>query len=349
MRIATMRVHSSGQWFVKIGGKNKYLGVDRETAEFRYRELIVEHYGTSKALQQCPENGVTVASLLTDYVKAVLAACSSEWVNKKQLLFDQITKHAIELYGELPAEDFGPKAYKAVRKAMAEEKGRGGDNVRRVTYINMLCTRLKAAWKWGCSEELVSESSYRRLLTVPDLGPGDLGLRDGREVLPVPQALFEQTLQFVSETCGDLLRLLWLTGARPSELINLTPAELLEDGSYFVYRPRDHKTKKMNKLRAIVFGAESIAILKRYWPKMPRERFFAVYSDATVVRNAIYRACVRGKLPRWHTYQLRHAAVTRIALEHGKEVAQAVAGHANVLTTDRYDHGAVERAKRAAG
>lgn len=144
-------------------------------------------------------------------------------------------------------------------------------------------------------------------------------------------------------------RLLWISGARPGEIVALTPAELQQDGKFLVYRPKSHKTKRYNKLRAVVFGPECEAILRKYWPPAPSVRFFGCYSDSAVVRNAIYRACERGKLPRWHTYQLRHAAVTRIALEHGKEVATAVAGHANCLTTERYDHGAIERAKRAAG
>lgn len=165
----------------------------------------------------------------------------------------------MRIYATLPAEDFGPRAYKAVRAAMVNAN-------RSHSYINMLTTRLKAAWKWGCSEELVSESSYRRLLTVPDLQPGELGCKDAREVVPVSRELFEATLPFVSETCSDFLRLLWLSGARPGELVDLTPAELQEDGQHLIYRPKHHKTKHKNKLRAIVFGAEGIAILKKHWP-----------------------------------------------------------------------------------
>lgn len=342
MRIAAMRQHVGGQWFVKVGGKCRYLGTDRTVAESKYREIIVSHYGPSKALPVLGDSVLTVDSLLDQYLVSLQETIADKWKEKKQGIYRQVCKQARELYGTLPAEDFGPKAYQAVRKAMACPG-------RNCNYVNMLCTRLKAAWKWGVSQELVSESSYRRLLTVPDLQPGALGLADAREVMPVPRELFEATLPYLSETCADLLRLLWISGARPGEIIALTPAELQQDGGFLVYRPKSHKTKRYNKLRAVVFGPECEAILRRYWPASPTERFFRCYADSAVVRNAIYRACERGKLQRWHTYQLRHAAVTRIALEHGKEVAMAVAGHASVITTDRYDHGAVERAKRAAG
>lgn len=343
MRIASLRRHTTGQWFVKINGTCHYLGSDRDQAVAQYRELIAEHYGPSRAGLMASGDAITVKDLMTRYVDHRLTSCDQRYRKKIEENYRQVQHPLLEVYGTLSAEDFGPKAFKSVRSMMA------AIGKRSVGYINKLCTRLKAAWEWGVSEELVSESAYRRLCTVPGLESGDLGLRDGREVVPVPLKLFESTLPYLSETCADFLRLLWICGARPSEIINLTPLELAEDGAFLVYRPKKHKSKKRNKLRAIVFGTECTAILKRYWPASKGLRFFADYGDSGAIRKAVYRACDRARLPRWHPYQLRHAAVTRIALEHGKEVATAVAGHANVLTTERYDHGAVERAKRAAG
>lgn len=353
MRIAKMSRHASGQWRVRICGKCHYLGSNKAEAEQKYRELVLEKYGPTNFRSKLSPDGITVYELLTKYIADRLSVCAPQWHKKKQQMYEQMKKSAIELYGHLPAEDFGPKAYKAVRQDMCKPapkpKKWQGKDTRSVTYVNWLCSKLKGAWKWGVSDELVSESSYRRLLSVPDLEPGDYGLTDGKDVQPVTAELFRKTLTFLSGDCSDFLTLLWMTGARPGELIGLTPAELERDGMHLVYRPKHHKTKKKNKLRAIVFNAEGEAILKRHWPEGNTERFFAGFSCTASVRNSVYSACKRAKLPLWHPYQLRHAAVTRIALEHGKEVASAVAGHANILTTDRYDHGAVERAKRAAG
>ncbi|MBL8824847.1 MAG: tyrosine-type recombinase/integrase [Planctomycetia bacterium] len=341
VKIASLRRHHSGQWMVKLAGKCHYLGVVRETAERRYRELIVEHYGAFS--RQLPTfGGVTVAELLQQHVAAQLQSTPESSRDTRAHYYHQVTRHAVELYGSLDAESFGPKAFKAVRQAMCLPG-------RRVSYVNHLCIRLRAAWKWGVSEELVSESSYSRLLTVKGLVVGEMGLKPAREVVPVPEKLFLATLPFLTEDIADLLRLLWITGARPGEILSLTPAELVKDGAYLVYRPKNHKTAKLNKLRAVVFGAEAQGILKRYWPAEKDGRFFVRHASTGSIRKAVQRACDRGKLEHWHPYQLRHAAVTRIALEYGKEVATAVAGHARVLTTERYDHGAVERAKRAAG
>lgn len=353
MRIARMSRHASGQWRVRISGKCYYLGSDKAAAERQYRELILEKYGATNSSGSPRTDGITVECLLAGYIADRLAVCAPQWHKKKKQMYDQMGAVARELYGSVLAEDFGPKAFKSVRQEMCKPVAKPqhwkGRDTRSVTYVNGLCSKLKGAWKWGVSEELVSESAYRRLLSVPDLEPGDFGLTDGKDVQPITMELFQKTLVFLTGDASDFLNLLWMTGARPGELMDLTPAELERDGTHLVYRPRHHKTKKKNKLRAIVFNAAGEAILKRHWPADVHSRFFSGYSCTASIRNCVYSACKRGKLPLWHPYQLRHAAVTRIALEHGKEVASAVAGHANILTTERYDHGAVERAKRAAG
>lgn len=356
MRIPKLRLHVSGQWVVRVDGKDEYLGTNKESAEKRYRELITQHYGVADTSRSSHLHGPrqTVADLIKQFTDEQLATCDPLYVEARRATLTQVTKSVLLLYSLLPAEEFGPKAYKSTRKHMAAERvvnhRKDKSKPRTYTYINSLCSKLKGIWHWGVSDEIVSQACYDRLLSVPDLTSGELGLRDGKEVQPVSEQLFRQTLDYVSENMSDLLWLLWITAARPNEILTLTPAELAKDndGDY-VYRPKNHKTKKKNKRRAIVFGAEGVAILKKHWPARDTDPFFPDYASPSVVRKAVYRACDRAKLPRWHPYQLRHAAITRISLKHGKEVAQAVAGHSKAVMTERYDHGTVERAKRAAG
>lgn len=353
MRIAKMQKHSSGHWRVRINGKCYYLGKDKDTAERKYRELITEHYGIATN-SQFRGNCITVGELLEKYITEKLRTASAKWRKTREHTLSQMMGPAVELYGDLPANDFGPKAFKMVRQMMSTEVSvssieKSSHNKRSVSYVNGLASILKAAFKWGVSEELVSVETYQRLQTVPGLHPGDAGLSNGREVHPVSESHYRATLPFLSGDASDFIQLLWLSGCRPGELIDLTPDELAKEGEYYVYRPKHHKTSRKNKLRAIVFGAEGVAILRRHWPAEQAGRFFSMFGSAGAVRNAVYRACDRGKLERWHPYQLRHAALTRISLQHGKDVAQAVGGHAKSVMTDHYDAGNVERAKRAAG
>jgi len=68
-------------------------------------------------------------------------------------------------------------------------------------------------------------------------------------------------------------------------------------------------------------------------------------------RNAIEHAIKKGnrqlseeeKIPHWVPYQLRHAAITAISLQNGKDAAQALAGHTSSKMTDNYDHSQLQK------
>ena len=68
------------------------------------------------------------------------------------------------------------------------------------------------------------------------------------------------------------------------------------------------------------------------------------------ITRAIERANAAGVLmPHWTPYQLRHEALTQIRAKYGIEVAQAVAGHRSIDTTQIYLHNQIEIASRILG
>jgi integrase len=349
LRIPKITLHSSGQWYVRITGKSHYLGKNKDAAEFTYRKLIIDHYGPSQVAVAIGE-GVTVEDLLKRYTAYHVDESQEEWKDKRKACMEQVCRHAVEMYGKLPAESFGPLAFKEVRKAMGLEKGRSRP------YVNSLCSRLRSAFRWGVSEELVSQQCYDRLMTVNELTVGQLKLPEGKDVKPVDVEAVKKTLEFLNDRMGDIIKLLMLTGARPKEMLSIKPCELEVDSKGLaVYRPKHHKTEKKNLKRAVVLNLEAMAILNSRWPSDPSKLFFPSVSNpskpftAYALRQAVRRACIRGKIPVWHPYQIRHRVLTDIALQHGREVAQAVGGHANVIMTAHYDHGVLERARRAMG
>jgi integrase len=353
LRIPKISLHSSGQWYVRITGKSHYLGKNKDAAEFTYRQLIIDHYGPSQVAFAIG-GGITVEDLLNRYSTYHVDESSPEWQGKRRACMEQVCRHAISLYGNLPAESFGPLAFKEVRKSMGLEKGRSRP------YVNSLCSRLRSAFRWGVSEELVSQQCYDRLMTVHELSVGQLKLPEGKDVRPVDLDTVNKTLEFLNERMGNIVKLLLLTGARPREILSIKPCELEVDNKadgkgWAVYRPKHHKTEKKNLKRAVVLNPEAMAILTPRWPSNPSKLFFPSVSNpskpftAYALRQAVRRACIRGKIPIWHPYQIRHRVLTDIALQHGREVAQAVGGHANVIMTAHYDHGVLERARKAMG
>jgi hypothetical protein len=73
-----------------------------------------------------------------------------------------------ELYGTTPAVEFGPKKLAAVRAKMVEL-----DLCR--TVINKRIDRVKRAFKWAVSEELLPVSVYEALRTLAGLRRGRSG------------------------------------------------------------------------------------------------------------------------------------------------------------------------------
>ena len=67
----------------------------------------------------------------------------------------------------------------------------------------------------------------------------------------------------------------------------------------------------------------------------PKRRYRESYS-ANAYRRALCRACLAVGVEVFSPNRLRHTALTRIRAEHGLDVAQVVAGHTSVKTTEVY-------------
>lgn len=87
----------------------------------------------------------------------------------------------------------------------------------------------------------------------------------------------------------------------------------------------------------------------------PKRSAGEVYT-ATALRKAVDRAIAalnrdrveRGKrkLPRWHPYQLRHAAASRLRKEHGLEMVRCLLGHSSAEMSEVYAEVDLEKARQ---
>lgn len=77
------------------------------------------------------------------------------------------------------------------------------------------------------------------------------------------------------------------------------------------------------------------------------QQYYQRSSYLTAIKRGIERANADGKdVQHWTPYQLRHEALTNIQTKYGIEVAQAVAGHKSIDTTQIYVHNQIEMASR---
>ena len=83
-----------------------------------------------------------------------------------------------------------------------------------------------SAFAFGVSEELLAGDMAHALAAVKPLGWGESGARERRERPPVPWEHVDATLEFMASPVRALVLLMWLTGARPSELLELRPCDV---------------------------------------------------------------------------------------------------------------------------
>ena len=97
-------------------------------------------------------------------------------------------------------------------------------------YINHQIQHIRRMSKSAVSRELLPETMYRALATVPSLKKGRTKAPEPRSICPVPHEVVDATLPYLPPVAADMVRFHRLVGCRPS------PKQPLR----FVPPPRNH-------------------------------------------------------------------------------------------------------------
>ena len=261
-RLPNYRKHkASGQAVVTLNGVDHYLGKHgSEQSRRSYDRLTGEWLAAGRTSpDRRPTRCLKVHELVNMYWKHVKSfylkpdgTPSETAENLKPSL-----RLLRQSYGDVGVDDFGPIALKALQDLFVQ-KG----NSRR--YVNENIGRIRRAFRWGVSEELVEERTYRRLLTVEGLRRGKTNAPDRPKVEPIDDTVVVATLTGLQPTVRDMVRIQRLTGARPSEVCIMRPMDIDQSDSIWVYTPHQHKTEHHEKDRVIVIGPNAQSILKTY-------------------------------------------------------------------------------------
>ena len=256
---------ATGQAFVLVKGKYKYLGKygsqeSREAYNRFVAELAASPAATAAAAIDKAESALTVLELAAAYWEHCQGyyrkkdGTPSGWLDHIHLT---LNGPLVELYGTTPADQFGPKAFKAIRQKLID----AGHSRK---YINKLMPIVAKCFKWGSAEELVSPNVHAALRTVDGLRKGRTTARETPPVLPVDDVVVDATLPALPKVIADMVRFQRLTGCRPGEVCLLRPIDLARDGEVWSYRPASHKTEHQDKQRIIFIGPKAQAIIKPY-------------------------------------------------------------------------------------
>ncbi len=169
----------------------------------------------------------------------------SGWLNHIHLVLH--THLAQDCTVEHRPQEFGPKAFKAIRQTLVD-----AGNSR--PYVNKLMPIITRCFKWAVAEELIPASVYHGLLAVEGLKKGRTTAREPAPILPVEESLVEATLPHLPPIVADMVRFQRLTGCRPGEVCQLRPMDLDRSGEVWQYRPASHKTEHHGRERVIFIG-----------------------------------------------------------------------------------------------
>ena len=169
-------------WTDRLGVRHERLlpgALDSKESLAAHARLCLEVAVTPSASTRDPD-AITVVEVLGKYYEhAVSYYSDSDGKPTKELAcMKSAIKPVRELYGDVPAIEFGPKKLAAVRQRMI---GLGWCR----NLINRRVNLIRRVFKWGVAEELIPASVLEALRTLGPLLDGRTEARESAPVRPV--------------------------------------------------------------------------------------------------------------------------------------------------------------------
>lgn len=379
------RLHkATGLGVVTLNGRDIYLGRHGSPESLQaYHTLVAKWIAggrepldskegclPSKHREEPPAPGsITVVELISRFYAHLVATYPSSGRGSVPASFKTPLAVLRQAYGRELAAEFSPKKLKSVRDEFVARNW-----VR--AKVNANVNKVRRCFRWGCEEELIPPSVFQSLAAVENLKAGRSTAKESKKTEPIPAEDIEAAIAHLSPELGDMVRILWLTGARPSEVFTMRPGDIDRTSDVWVYRPMSHKTLHHGKNRQIAIGPRCQAVLSKYLDRQPDQfcfspreieearrarahaqrqtpighgnsrgrrsgakqspRRFRATYSKESFRKAIERACEKAGIKPWTTYRLRHSRGTEIRAKYGLDGTQACLGHSSATVSELY-------------
>jgi integrase len=180
------------------------------------------------------------------------------------------------MYGHAPAAEFGPLALRAVR----EEMIRSGLSR---AVINDRVKRVRRAFRWAASMQLIPVTVVEALDTVPSLHRGRCDAPESDGVGPVDWASVDATLPHLSRPVAAMVRLMRYSNCRAEDVVIMRACDLQMHGDVWLYRPHTHKnqwrvktgTRPSAHERVVHLGPRCQAVLRPFLDGDPQTYLFS--------------------------------------------------------------------------
>ena len=318
----------SGQYRVRLSGKDTYLGSDRTVAQARYRQAVAEWMGRNCQAPPPPPDDLRILELSARY-----KAHCAEYYAAAPLNVDRIKgflQPLLDLCGTMPAIAFTPQLLKVVRSSMIEgrpadpETGKGPRQGWTRKYANEATRAIVRMFRWSTSEGLLPVEVHQRLATLEGLRKGFTMARESTTRQPITQEELEAVRGYLPSPVMSALEIMSLSGGRPSEILNLCPRDIDRGGEVWRVVLTQHKTAHLGKTRVLHFGPKAQAILR---PFLLRADHAFLFSPAES-----YQEMLDGR---------HEARVT--PPKQGNNIGTNRAAKPKTIPGDHYDHAAFRR------
>lgn len=375
-----MRHHKkSNQARVTLFGKTYWLGRwGSPEAKEKLDRVLATHAGnaarkadpSSAAIAAANEAtapvpvGMTVGEVCFEWLKWMQATrpdveTTNTWGQGKAAC------RALQTVKDMPAVEFGPKAFQAVRQVLIDtpviyrrKDGTTTEKRRSRRYVNDLANRIRQIWRWAVAQELISPDKLAAIMAVPSLREGDSTAVETDRRQAVPPDMVDQVCELLTAEQAALVRLLRVSAMRPSEACRMRLRDIHDTHlPVWRYQPLEHKTAHRGQDRHVPLGPRAQAIIKAQAELVANNPDALLFSPRRsirrdrdggdvlpmngpgvsprcgeaftppTIRRAIQRAAEKLGLPKWCTYQLRHLRLGEVADEGGIDAVVAVSGH----------------------
>jgi integrase len=298
---------ATGQAYVRLrdgaGGYNfVYLGI-HGSAESReaYRKALAEYDVRMSGCEPTDgKDAPTVARVFVQFLKYAVdhyRRPDGEQTNEV-VEYKALSILVNGFYSRTLATEFGPKALKAVRKAMIE---RGWCR----NIINQRISRLKRVFKWAVAEELVPPSVYHGLDAVEGLKRNRGEARESEPVPPVSDEVIDATLPHLGRHVRGLVEFQRFTGCRPGEACAIRRTDIDMIDAVWLYRPHQHKGSWRGKERVIAIGPKAQDFLRPFFTKNLEDYLF---SPRRAMQELRAERAAKRETPRYPSHMKRNSS-----------------------------------------
>jgi integrase len=339
------RLHkASGQAVVTLGGKDVYLGkFGTDASKDAYeRAVLTWRNGGSVVARKAQLPPLTIAGMVAAFWRHV-EADGLYWKAGKPTsergCLALALRPLVELFGSTAAADFKPRDLRVVRDAMVRPVGEKRTKLTRQS-ANKHTHRIRLVFRWAVAESMVPASVWESLCALEPLARGRGDVLESEPIGPAPLRAVVAVLRVVDPHIAALIRLGWLTGARPGELVQLRAEDIDRTRPVWIFRPGRHKNEHRGQSREVPIGPRAQRVLAPYLQARPSGWIFAGRMGQHLTEAAYGTAICRARrsigCQDWTPNMLRHSAATRIRKRFGIDSARTILGHSDVSMTATY-------------